>query len=262
VTEGDFQLVRGAGFGVALAIGLGLERLAPHARLRGEWRVNGGLWAVNLVVIGTVCGACMCTASQWADARGIGLLNVLAAPAWVAIPAAVAFLDLVSYGWHRANHRVGLLWRFHRVHHSDTRFTVSTAMRFHPGELVLSLPVRLLAVTLLGVPVLGVVIFEMLFTMANFLEHGDIDYPGALERRLQRLLVTPALHRRHHGDRVEELGSNFGTILSLWDRVLRTYEDASSADRVRTGLPGQTASLGLRDAFVLPLHLGRDAGGR
>lgn len=253
MTETEFQLLRSAGFALALAVGLGLERLAPHARLRGAWRVNGGLWAVNLVAMGTVCGACMCTASRWADARGIGVLNLASVPAWAALPLTIIALDLVSYGWHRANHRVALLWRFHRVHHSDTRFTVATAIRFHPGELLLSLPLRLLAVTLLGAPVLGVVLFEVLFTTANFLEHGDIDYPPAVEGRLQRLLVTPALHRRHHGDRPDQFGSNFGTMFSLWDHVLGTYADASSATHVRTGLPDQARPLGLREALVLPL---------
>lgn len=252
MTETEFQLLRSAGFALALGLGLGLERLVPHARLRGAWRVNAGLWAVNLVVMGTVCGACMCTASRWAETRGIGAFNLASAPAWVALPLTIVVLDLVSYGWHRANHRFAFLWRFHRVHHSDTRFTVATAIRFHPGELVLSLPLRLLAVTLLGAPVLGIVLFEVLFTMANFLEHGDIDYPPALERRLQRLLVTPALHRRHHGDRPEQLGSNFGTVFSVWDRGLRTYADAASATRVRTGLPDQAAPLALREALLLP----------
>src|SRR5262249_56613757 len=110
-----------------------------------------------------------------AAGMGFGVLNVVAAPGWLAVAASVLLLDLVSYGWHRANHAFGLLWRFHRVHHSDVTFTVSTALRFHPGELLLSLPVRLLAVFALGVPVAAVLVFELAFTLANLLEHVDVD---------------------------------------------------------------------------------------
>ena len=258
VTEIHFQLLRGAGFVLAVGLAVALQRLSPHARLRGAWRVNGGFWVVNLVVLGVVCGACACTASLWAAAHGFGALHLAAAPAWIAIPVTVVVLDLLSYGWHRANHAFGPLWRFHRVHHSDTTFTVSTAARFHPGELLLSLPLRLAAVVALGAPVAGIVVFEVLFTFANFVEHGDIDYPRALERRLQRAFVTPALHRRHHGRADGQLGSNFGTIFSVWDRWLRTYGESTSAAVVRTGLPGQADALGLRAAVALPLRtLGR-----
>jgi sterol desaturase/sphingolipid hydroxylase (fatty acid hydroxylase superfamily) len=253
VTEADFQTVRAAGFVVAAGLALALERLVPHARLRGDLRVNAGLWAVNLVVMGTVCGACACTVARWAAGSGIGLLNATAAPPWIAIPVSVVALDLVSYGWHRANHTLRLLWRFHRVHHSDRSFTASTGVRFHPGELLLSLPLRLAAVALVGAPAVGVVVFEIVFGVANLIEHGDIDLPGPLERRLARVLVTPALHRRHHGLGAAEHGSNFGTVFTLWDRLFGTYGDNASETRVATGLPDVPGRVSLGRALALPL---------
>lgn len=174
VTEHEFNLLRSAaGFVLAVVIALGLQRIAPHARLKGSWQANCGLWAVNVLVLGAVCGACACTVARWAETRGIGVFAVVPAPGWSAVVVSVLALDVVSYCWHRANHRIRVLWRFHRVHHSDTTFTVSTGTRFHPGELMLSLPLRLTAVVLLGAPPEGVLAFELIFTIANLVEHSD-----------------------------------------------------------------------------------------
>ncbi|MGH7856914.1 MAG: sterol desaturase family protein, partial [Candidatus Binatia bacterium] len=254
MTEAEFQIVRTVGFVLAVGAVLALERLRPHAGFRGSWRVNGALWSVNLLVMGLVCGACACVVSRWAQASGVGVLNTSGAPLWVAIAVTIVGLDFVSYVWHRANHRIELLWRFHRVHHSDETFTASTALRFHPSELVLSLPLRLGAVAALGAPVVGVVAFEIAFMIANLVEHGDIDLPLRLERRLDRVFVTPALHRRHHSRRGTELNTNFGTIFTFWDRLLRSYGESSSSVRVRPGLAGLSAPESLRSALALPFR--------
>jgi sterol desaturase/sphingolipid hydroxylase (fatty acid hydroxylase superfamily) len=254
MTEIEFQILRAGGFVTAIGFALGMQRLRPHARLRGNAPTNVGFWLVNLVVIAAVCGACACTAANWAAAGGIGLFNVAAAPAWLAVPATIAALDMVSYGWHRANHQIPFLWRFHQVHHSDSDFTVSTAARFHPGELVMSLPFRLAAVVLLGATPESVIAFEVLFGIANFFEHGDIDLPLKLERRLRSVFVLPALHRRHHSRHGSELNSNFATIFIVWDRLFGTYGDATSEARVEIGLPGgrEEQCRNLRDALLAP----------
>lgn len=252
VTEHDFSVVRSVGFVLAAVIAVGLQRLRPHARLRGSWQTNCGLWAVNLVVLGAVCGACVCTAARWAEARGVGLFSVVAAPRWLAIAVSVLALDFVSYCWHRANHLIPALWRFHRVHHSDVAFTVSTGTRFHPGELVLSLPLRLAAVVLLGAPPEGVLIFELVFNVANLVEHGDTNLPATVERRLAWVFITPALHRFHHSRQWADLNTNFGTIFALWDRLFSTHRGSSSRTEVQTGIPGLTEETGFLDALLLP----------
>jgi len=173
----------------------------------------------------------------------------------MALPVTVAVLDFVSYCWHRANHRIRPLWRFHQVHHSDAAFSVSTGVRFHPGELVLSLPLRLVAVVAVGAPLTGVIVFEIAFSVANLIEHGDIDLPLAFERRVGRALITPALHRRHHSRQRGELDSNYGTIFAIWDRLLGTFVDNSSAVRVDTGLPELKDTPGLRAALALPARV-------
>jgi sterol desaturase/sphingolipid hydroxylase (fatty acid hydroxylase superfamily) len=257
MTEEEFQLIRAAGFVAAAGIAGGLQRLSPHARASGSWRVNLGLWCVNLLVMGLACGACACAVSRWATANRFGVLNVVDAPPLLAVLVSIVALDLVSYGWHRANHAFALLWRFHQVHHSDGAFTASTGVRFHPGELLLSLPVRLATVAAVGTPAVGVIVFEVVFAVANLVEHGDIDYPRWLERRAERLLVTPALHRRHHGLSGAFLGSNFGTVFSLWDRLLGTYGPSTSAAQIDVGLAHVRGTIGMLRALTLPLFPAR-----
>ena len=253
MTEGHLQLLRTAGLAGAATVALLLQRLSPHARLGGSWRVNGGLWLVNAAVIGMVCGVCAFRVARWAADAGIGVLNATDFGPWVGLPAAVVALDLVSYGWHRANHAFPFLWRLHQVHHSDPRFTASTGVRFHPGELLLSLPVRLTAVAVIGASVEAVLVFETVFTLANLVEHGDIALPSRLEATLGRACITPALHRRHHIKATPDRNRNFGTIFSVWDRLLGTYEANDSATAIETGLPGLDR-VGLLRALVLPLQ--------
>jgi sterol desaturase/sphingolipid hydroxylase (fatty acid hydroxylase superfamily) len=253
VNESQFQLLRGAGFVAAVLFAVALQRLSPHAQLRGSRSVNASLWLINLIVAGALCGACACTVARWAARNGIGFLNAMPATPWLGLPITIVTLDLVSYCWHRANHRVRFLWRFHQVHHSDPDFTASTGVRFHPGELLLSLPVRLTAVAAVGASPEAVALFEVLFAVANFVEHGDIDLPLRFERVVGRVFVTPALHRRHHTKRSPDRDTNFGTIFATWDAALRTRAENDSAAAIETGLPG-VGALRLREVLTMPVR--------
>jgi len=257
--ETAVQLARGLAPLGALALGLALERIAPHAALRPAWRANLGLWLLDALLMTAVCGACGWTVAASMQASGIGLLNQIDAPLGAGIAATVVGLDLVSYAWHRATHEFGFLWRFHRVHHADADYHVSTALRFHPGELLLALPVRLSAIILLGAPPEAVVTFEVIFGIANVLEHGNFDLPGRLEGVLSSVLVTPALHRRHHSTERRERDSNFGTILSIWDRLARTLRPTASVQIFPTGLPGQAGEEARSIAAMLLAPLQSDA---
>jgi sterol desaturase/sphingolipid hydroxylase (fatty acid hydroxylase superfamily) len=258
--EASYQLTRGVGLAAAVVLGLALERWRPHERLRPAWGTNLGLWAVDTLVTAVVCGACGWVVAAWATANGLGLLARLGAGPWAAIGVGLLGLDAVSYLWHRANHQVPLLWRFHQVHHADASFHVTTALRFHPGELLLALPVRLAAIVALGVPPEGVLLFELVFGVANLLEHGNFDLPRRFEPIVQRLFITPALHRAHHASDWRELNTNFGTVLSSWDRLARTFR-ASDADRfVATGLPDWIGphAPALAESLLLPFVRGRN----
>jgi sterol desaturase/sphingolipid hydroxylase (fatty acid hydroxylase superfamily) len=234
--EPQAQVLRALAPLSALALGLALEWLVPHAVLRPAWRANLGLWVIGGALMALVCGTCGFAVAAWAVANGFGVLNAIAAPPWLGIVVTVAALDLVSYVWHWANHQLDLLWRFHVVHHADMDYHVSTALRFHPGELLLALPIRLSAIIVLGAPPIGVVVFEMVFGIANVLEHGNFDLSHRFERIAAVVFVTPALHRRHHSTERVERDSNYGTILSVWDRIARTLRPCTSAARFATGL--------------------------
>ncbi len=254
--EPHAQLVRGLAPLGAFLLGLALERLVPHAELRPAWRANLGLWIVDASIMAIVCGACGFAVAEWATHGGVGILNELGSPIWLGVAATVTALDLLSYLWHRANHQLAFLWRFHRVHHADASYHVSTALRFHPGEILLALPVRLAAIVLLGAPPLGVVVFEAIFGIANVLEHGNFDLPRRVERLAGIALVTPALHRRHHSTERSERDSNYGTILSVWDRIARTLRPDTSAARFATGLDGTIGarSRSLAAMLIAPLR--------
>jgi len=234
-----------------LTLALLLQRLRPHARLRVAGKWNGGIWFTNLIVIGVVCGACACTVARWAAKRGIGVLNTMPAPGgW--IPAAIVTLDLVSYLWHRANTASRSCGAFHQVHHSDPTFTASTGVRFHPGELLLSLPVRLTAVAWLARRRSGRT-FEIAFTVANLVEHGDIDLPLRFERLIGARPRHPGAPSPAPHEARPRPGHELRNLPGDLDRLFGTRADNDSATAIETGLPGMD-ELTLPRVFVLPLQ--------
>jgi sterol desaturase/sphingolipid hydroxylase (fatty acid hydroxylase superfamily) len=155
--------------------------------------------------------------------RGWGLLNSLALPVWVAFAAALLLLDLIIYLQHRVFHAVPWLWRLHRVHHADTEFDVTTALRFHPLEIAVSMAIKLAAIAVLGAPALAVLVFEIVLNGAAMFNHANVTLPPRLERVLRLVLVTPDMHRIHHSTQPEESNRNFGFNLPWWDRLLGSY---------------------------------------
>lgn len=246
------EIARWGAFVCTIGVAVLLQKTRPWREMRGSTTVNLAFWLAGAVLTAAVCGSCTVGLARWCASGGLGLFHQLSAPLWVTIPVTVAGLDLISYLWHRWNHSVVFLWRFHRVHHSDTAFTVSTAARFHPGELLLSFPLRLAGVAVLGAPPVAVAVFEIVFAAFNFLEHGNIAHSRRLERRLGTVFILPSLHRRHHSRRWEELNSNYGTIFSLWDHVFGTYGESPDAASLRIGLPGMQAPLTVAAAMALP----------
>ena len=253
-----FHLYKGAGVLTSLLIVAGAQMLVPNRLSLGavleNWRVNAPLAIIDSILMTLLCGACVCTWAVTVRASGVGLFEATALPYWSQVPTTVVVLDLVAYLWHRANHRWALLWRFHAVHHSDVLFEASTAFRFHPGELLISMGVRLAVVTVTGLPVLGLIVFEVLYGFCNLLVHSDMRISRRLEHRLAWLVITPSLHRLHHSERPDLHGSNFGTILSTWDRLWRTFIEGHADTAVTLGLPDQDGrALSLGEALRRPL---------
>lgn len=232
-------------FGVFLAVlaaMAGWELAAPfRAQAHGRaarWPANLGIVALDSLIVRVLFPAGAVGAALWAEARGWGLFHLAAAPGWLAVPLSVVLLDLAIWAQHRVFHAVPLLWRLHRVHHADTEFDVTTGLRFHPIEILLSMLIKVAVVVALGVPAVAVVLFEVLLNAASMFSHGNVRLPARLDAALRRLIVTPDMHRVHHSARREETDSNFGFCLSVWDRLFGTYrpEPLEGQERFTIGL--------------------------
>ena len=213
---------------VAVFAGMALwERLAPRRDLRvpkrARWTANLSLVALNTVLLRLLFPAAAVGAAALAAGRGWGLLTLVDLPAWTSVALSVVALDLAVYLQHVVFHAIPTLWRLHLVHHADLDFDVTTGLRFHPVEIVLSMPFKATLVVALGAPVLGVLVFEVLLNATSMFNHGNVRMPGALDRVLRAVLVTPDMHRVHHSVVRHEANSNFGFCLSWWDRLLGTY---------------------------------------
>ena len=210
------------------------ERWAPRriaaTATAPRWRANLGLVAVDSGLLRLLHAASAVGAALAAQAQGWGLLNGLPGfPHWVAGPAAVVVLDLAIYLQHVLFHAVPLLWRFHRVHHSDRDFDVTTGVRFHPVEILLSVLYKMAVVAALGLPPAAVLAFEVVLNATSLFNHGNVFLPAGLDRALRWLLVTPDMHRVHHSSLRSETDSNFGFNLPWWDRLFGTYRDQPAA---------------------------------
>jgi len=262
VIRDDFQIYKSGEILISLLLISLFQSLLPNRlifrQLLGNWKVNCSVAFINTLLTSLLCGACVCTWAVTVRESGIGFLEIARFPYWSEVAMTIVLLDFVAWIWHRANHTSSLLWHFHSVHHSDAVFDASTALRFHPGEILISLGVRLLAVTLIGLPVLGLVAFEVVFGFFNLFLHSDIRIRSSLEGWLALLFVTPSLHRLHHSILETEHNRNYGTIFSCWDRLSRTYIYASADSEIEVGLPGQRSrSLRLREVLALPLKPNR-----
>jgi len=160
-----------------------------------------------------------------ASERGWGLLNNLPLPYWLDVLAGVVIFDFFIYLQHVVFHFMPTLWRLHMIHHCDLDFDLTTGIRFHPVEIVLSMIIKLGIVYLFGPPALSVLIFEIILNSTAMFSHSNLKLPLALDRLLRLVIVTPDMHRVHHSVIIRERNSNFGFNLSCWDRLMGTYRD-------------------------------------
>ncbi|KIC11731.1 fatty acid hydroxylase [Leisingera sp. ANG-M1] len=199
------------------------ERRLPRGQ---RWVTNLSITLLNTLMLRALAlGLPLLAVGAALDAaeQGWGLLNTLAWPAWSEVLLAVLVLDFAIWLQHLITHKVPLLWRLHRVHHADRDMDVTTAVRFHPVEIALSMLLKIGLVYLLGPSALAVVLFEMLLNGTALFNHANLRLPPAADALLRLLLVTPDMHRVHHSVRREEHDSNFGFALSIWDRLFGTY---------------------------------------
>ena len=212
--------------GVLVAMA-GWELAAPRRRQDIprviRWTNNLALVVVDTIILRLTFPILAVGLAQMTAARGWGLFNALDVPLWLTVPLSILLLDLAIYLQHVLFHAVPGLWRLHRMHHADLEFDVTTGLRFHPVEIVLSMVIKLAVVMALGAPALAVLLFEVLLNATALFNHANIRLPAGVDRVLRWVVVTPDMHRVHHSVIPAETNSNFGFNLPWWDRLLGTY---------------------------------------
>ncbi|MBA3817828.1 MAG: sterol desaturase family protein [Deltaproteobacteria bacterium] len=227
---------------------------APAGR---RFAVNVAVGAAGFGALAVTYGLVIPRTARWAERRQIGLLRWMRVPAAVRTPLAIVLLDYTLWLWHWMNHRSATLWRFHAAHHVDVDLDASTAVRFHPGELLLSVPFRVLQILAIGVPLPALLAWESGVVFGVQFHHSNLRLPPTLERVLGWFVITPRVHGIHHSRRPRELHSNFGTLLSLWDRLHRLRVTEVDQASIRIGIPGQRAGGGVAsvaETLALPFR--------
>ena len=203
------------------------EVTAPRRRVEIprliRWSNNLALVIIDAVLVRIAFPVLAVGLALIASERGWGLLNVWATPDWLALLVGLLVLDLAVYLQHVMFHAVPVLWRLHRVHHADLEFDVTTGLRFHPVEILLSMALKLSVVVALGPPAIAVLIFEVLLNASSMFNHSNIRLPDRVDAVLRLFIVTPDMHRVHHSVHPSETNSNFGFNIPWWDRLLGTY---------------------------------------
>lgn len=228
--RGSFEPLQYAAFFGVFAVFAALEGVAPRdpsppARV-WRWPANVVLTAVNIVVLG-VLPVGIVAAADWAGAEGLGVLHTIDVSPMAAF--AVGFLGraFLSWGTHYLNHKVPFLWAIHRVHHVDTRLDVSTTVRFHPLEFVFTTPLVLAGVVAIGAPPAAILLYEVMDAGITVFSHANVRLPWWIDRPLRLFVVTPDVRRVHHSSHQPETDSNYGAVLTIWDRLLGTYRRKS-----------------------------------
>ncbi|MGQ9366134.1 sterol desaturase family protein [Azospirillum sp. ST 5-10] len=232
LANGPAAIRLGAFLGVFAVVALWeavAPRRVPTYGRRRRWPGNLGIVVIDTVVVRILFPTAAVGMALLAEQRGWGLLNAVAAPVWIAVPVSVLLLDLAIYLQHVLFHAVPVLWRLHRMHHADLDIDVTTGLRFHPAEIVLSMVIKAAVVTALGAPAVAVLAFEVLLNATAMFNHANLRLPPSADRALRRVLVTPDMHRVHHSVVVAETNSNYGFNLPWWDRLFGTYRDQPAA---------------------------------
>lgn len=230
LSEPQIRLLAFASIFVTLAT---IELVAPRLErdeMRGalkskRWITNLSMVILSSIMLRVIFPLAAVGSAQWADNNGYGLLPLLNVPPHFAAFIAFIVLDLAVWFEHLMSHKIGLLWRIHRMHHADTGFDITTALRFHPLEIILSMIWKVAIIITLGASPIAVLIFEIVLNGSAMFNHANIKLPLNVDRIVRKLIVTPDMHRVHHSSEVNETNSNYGFNLSIWDRIFCTYID-------------------------------------
>lgn len=224
------------------------ESLHPfYAHFSGSFKDRGKhvyrnliIGAINGLMVSFVFVGLWFAASVWADEAGFGIMHWLqdglGIPVWAHAIGAILLLDLWTYAWHRMNHEIPFFWRFHSVHHSDSKMDVTTASRFHLGEIFFSSLFRIPLIALFGVYLWELVLYEIvMFAVVQF-HHANVGFPEKYDRMLRAIIVTPNMHRVHHSRWQPETDSNYSSLFSFWDRIAKTFRLNPEPETIKLGL--------------------------
>ena len=228
-----------------LAALLAFESARPAKPLFASVRVrfahgfrNIALGSSNAILTALLFATAWKATADWSSINAFGLAHRLENMPGVGTAAALLLFDAWTYGWHRLNHRIPLLWRFHRMHHSDSEMDATTANRFHPGEIVLSSLLRLPLIALLGLEFIELLAYETVLLAVVQWHHSNLMLPPSIDRLFRVLVVTPAMHKVHHSRMAIETNSDYSALLSVWDRLFRSFRLRDDPRAIRFGLEG------------------------
>ncbi len=245
-------------FGGGLIFFLILERIIPYRESSvsktQRWLNNLSLTILNSAILNLLFSTFIISTAVYTQTHAIGILNMFHAPVWAKVLTTVVCMDFILYLWHLLNHEVPFLWRFHRVHHSDLNMDVSTATRFHVGELAISAVIKISLIYFLGASPIGVLIFESALVLCAQFHHSSLKVPVWFEKLWWILFVPPSMHRIHHSVIIKERDSNYSTIFSLWDRFLGTLIQNVEQNRIKIGVGAYRKSekLNLHQLLLMP----------
>lgn len=245
ITAPENDIVRFSVFAGMFVLMAVAEHLFPRKKRvqtrKSRWITNWSLTLLNSLALRIVFPVLAVGMAAYAEEQSWGLFNKISVPMWLELGLAIVILDLAIWVQHLASHKLSLIWRFHKVHHVDRDMDVTTSIRFHPGEILLSMAYKMILVILIGPAVLAVFLFEVILNAAAIFSHANLRIPRSLDRVLRLVIVTPDMHRVHHSTIVCETDSNYGNFLSLWDRLLGTYvnQPKNGHDGMVIGLEGQ-----------------------
>lgn len=234
----------------------GLEGLLPFrsaggGRL-GRWFANLGLMVIGVGVAMVASPLILASAGWIQQATGFPGLVSLGLPPWLLVVVSFLLIDLIAYLQHAVFHLLPWLWRIHRVHHSDPVLDASTGVRHHPLEALIGSFVQLTLLVVMGLPLLVILAYIVITTVWQYFSHANVRLPETADRLIRLVLVTPGMHRVHHSVRMDEGNSNFGMVLSIWDRLFGTYRwrGLSEQSDMVLGIEGQTARQGLLSLLI------------
>ncbi|MEK6638394.1 MAG: sterol desaturase family protein [Pseudomonadota bacterium] len=214
----------------------GLELISPaRAAVRRRWPLNIALGVLNLVLVRLASVVGPFAVATLAARYDFGLFNLIALPPALVTIIIILCMDLAIYWQHRASHRFGWFWALHKLHHADPDFDITTGLRFHPGEALLSMLYKGAVGALLGAPPEAMLLFELYIAVGSMIEHGNIALPPRIDAAIRWFWVTPAMHTIHHGATGDDHDHNYSFAIAIWDRLFGTYRASASGTKI--GLP-------------------------